>query len=208
MGCSDIVRQGANRSLRRFSFLGQGKVSLRQWLRRSGIVLGLGAVIAATGAFAQSPPQGATTLLVLGNVESKLTLGISDLQRFAVQRVEDVRQIKMTGAAGKDGEQTRRYTGVLLRDVLTSAKPVEKERQDLRRSIVVVTATDGYQAVFSWAELFHSPIGEGALVIFERDGAPLPASEGPLALVSLRDTQPGPRHVKWLAKLEIRRIGD
>jgi hypothetical protein len=29
-----------------------------------------------------------------------------------------------------------------------------------------------------------------------------------LALVSLRDTQPGPRHVKWLAKIEIRRIGD
>jgi hypothetical protein len=53
-----------------------------------------------------------------------------------------------------------------------------------------------------------SPVGDGALVIFERDGTPLPASEGPLALVSLRDTQPGPRHVKWLAKIEIRRIGD
>ena len=97
---------------------------------------------------------------------------------------------------------------MLLRDVLTAAKPVEKARHDLRRSIVVVTATDGYQAVFSWAELFLSPIGDGALVIFERDGAPLPASEGPLALISLRDTQPGPRHVKWLAKIEIRRVGD
>jgi DMSO/TMAO reductase YedYZ molybdopterin-dependent catalytic subunit len=144
---------------------------------------------------------------VSGNVESKLTLGTSDLQRLAVQRVEDVRQIKTEGKA-KDGEQTRRYTGVLLRDVLTSAKPIEKERHDLRRSVVIATATDGYQAVFSWAELFLSPIGEGALVIFERDGAPLPASEGPLALVSLRDMQPGPRHVKWLAKIEIRRIAE
>ncbi len=181
---------------------------MRQRVRRIGIVFSLCAVIAATGASAQTPPQGAATLLVSGNVDRKLTLGISDLQRFAVQRVEDVRQIKMAGVSGKDGEQTRRYTGVLLRDVLTSAKLVEKERHDLRRSIVVATATDGYQAVFSWAELFLSPIGEGALVIFERDGAPLPASEGPLALVSLRDTQPGPRHVKWLAKIEIRRIGD
>ena len=51
-------------------------------------------------------------------------------------------------------------------------------------------------------------VREGALVISERDGAPLPADEGPLALVSLRDTQPGPRHVKWLAKIEIRRVGD
>jgi hypothetical protein len=29
-----------------------------------------------------------------------------------------------------------------------------------------------------------------------------------LALVLLRDTQPGPRHVKWLAKIELVRIRD
>jgi hypothetical protein len=96
---------------------------------------------------------------------------------------------------------------VLLRDVLTAAKPIEKERHELRQSIVVTTATDGYKAVFSWAELFLSAAGDGALVIFERDGAPLPATEGPFALVSLRDTQPGPRHVKWLARIELLRVG-
>jgi len=141
-------------------------------------VVGVSAVILSTIAFAQSAPQRANTLQVQGHVERELTLGVSDLQRLAVQRVEDVRQIKMAGATGKFGEQKRSYTGVLLRDVLTSAKPVEKQRHDLRRSIVVATASDGYQAVFSWAELFLSPIGDGALVIFERDGAPLPESEG------------------------------
>ena len=97
---------------------------------------------------------------------------------------------------------------MLLRDVLAAARPVEKERHDLRQSIVVATAADGYRAVFSWAELMLSPIGDGAFVIFERDGVPLAPSEGPLALVSLRDTQSGPRHVKWLAKVEIRKVGD
>jgi len=202
---TEIARHSANRRIQ----LGRGRtVSIGRRVGRVRQVVGLCAVIATTVAFAQAPPQGTATIEVFGNVESKLTLGISDLQRLTVQRVEDARQIKMAGASGKDGEQTRRYTGVLLRDVLTSAKPVEKERHDLRRSVVVATATDGYQAVSSWAELFLSPIGEGAVVIFERDGAPLPASEGPLALVSLRDTQSGPRHVKWLAKIEIRRIGD
>ena len=171
-------------------------------------VVGVCAAIVTTVAFAQSAPQAANTLRVQGNVERELTLGISDLRGLAVQRVEDVRQIKMAGTTDQFGEQKRSYTGVLLRDVLTSARPVEKQRHDLRRSIVVATASDGYQAVFSWAELFLSPIGDGALVIFERDGAPLPESEGPLALVSLRDTQPGPRHVKWLQKVDIRRVGD
>ena len=72
--------------------------------------------------------------------------------------------------------------------------------------MVVATATDGYKAIFSWSELYLSPVGDGALVIFERDGAPLAPSEGPLALVSLSDTQPGPRHVKWLARVELVRV--
>ena len=183
-------------------------VSRRERFTRACRVVGVCAVIVTTGAFGQSTPRGPNTLQVGGNVERELTLGISDLKGLAVQRVDDVRQIKMAGATGESSERKRSYTGVLLRDVIASAKPVEKQRHDLRKSIVVATATDGYLAVFSWAELFLSPIGDGVLVVFERDGAPLPESEGPLALVSLRDTQPGPRHVKWLQKIDIRRVSD
>lgn len=188
--------------------LGRGNVSRRETVTRACRVVGACAAIVTAVAFAQSTPQGANKLQVRGNVERELTLEISDLKGLAVQRVEDVRQIKMPGVTGESSERKRSYTGVLLRDVLTSAKPVEKQRHDLRKSIVVATATDGYLAVFSWAELFLSPIGDGVLVVYERDGAPLPENEGPLALVSLHDTQSGPRHVKWLQKVDIRRVGD
>ena len=186
--------------------LGWANVSWRERVTRVCRVVSVCAVVVTTVAFAQSSPRGTNTLQVRGNVERELTLGISDLKGLAVQGVEDVRQVKMAGMTDKLGEQRRSYTGVLLRDVLVSAKPVEKQRHDLRKSIVVATATDGYLAVFSWAELFLSPIGDGVLVVFERDGVPLAESEGPLALVSLRDTQPGPRHVKWLQKVDIRRV--
>lgn len=92
--------------------------------------------------------------------------------------------------------------------MLDRAKPVEKGRLDLRKSVVVITAADGYRAVFSWAELYLSPIGDGAWVIYERDGLPLGDDEGPLALVSLKDTRPGPRHVKWLRSIELRVLAD
>ena len=203
----DIAVLRPAQSLYRDCRSNQNVMPFSNWIRLLGR-FSLCALVATTSALGQTPIQAPAKLLVGGNVESKLALSIGDLQRFTVQRVEDVRQIRMGGTSAKEGEQTRRYTGVLLRDVIAAAKPVEKERHDLRRSIVVVTATDGYQAVFSWAELFVSPIGDGALVIFERDGAPLPANEGPFALLSLRDTQPGPRHVKWLDRIEIRRISD
>ena len=125
-----------------------------------------------------------------------------------MQRLEDVRTVREADTGVAAPETARRYTGCLLRDVLERAKPVEKNRFDLRKSIVIVTASDGYRAVFSWAELYLSPIGDGALVVYERDGAPLADAEGPLALVSLKDTRPGPRHVKWLRSVELRAVGD
>ena len=152
--------------------------------------------------------QVSATLTIRGNVERELVLSIDDLKRLPVQRFEDARTVREAGTRAAAPETARRYTGCLLRDVLERAKPVEKDRFDLRKSIAIVTASDGYRAVFSWAELYLSPIGDGALVVYERDGAPLADAEGPLALVSLKDTRPGPRHVKWLRSVELRVVGD
>jgi DMSO/TMAO reductase YedYZ molybdopterin-dependent catalytic subunit len=162
----------------------------------------LTAALVAVPAQAQGP--GPTTLAVRGNVERQLTLSIDDLRQLPVQRIEDVRVVRPTGSASSVPEVTRSYTGCLLRDVLERAKPVERNRLDRRNSVVILTASDGYRAIFSWAELYLSPIGDGALVAYERDGKALAADEGPLALVSLKDTRPGPRHVKWLQSIELR----
>ncbi len=151
---------------------------------------------------------GASALTVKGNVERELVLSLDELKRLPAQRIEDVRVVREQGTTAGTPEVARRYTGVLLRDVLDRAKLTEKNRNDLRRSVVIVTASDGYRAVFSWAELYLSTIGEGALIVYERDGAPLADSEGPLALVSLKDTRPGPRHVKWLRSVEVRALND
>lgn len=173
-----------------------------------GATVALCSLCIATVAIAQAGHAASDRLVVSGNVEKNLILTVADLQRLPVKRIDDVRQVREQGASTSNAEQTQRYAGVLLRDVISAAKPLEKSRNDLRRSVVVVTASDGYQAVFSWAELFLSAIGDGALVVFERDGAPLPADEGPLAVVSLRDSKRGPRHVKWLTKVDVRLIGE
>ena len=92
--------------------------------------------------------------------------------------------------------------------MLNAARLTERDRLDLRKTIVVATASDGYKAVFSWAELFNTAIGDGVLIVYERDGKPLGDDEGRIALVSLKDTRPGPRHVKWLATVDVIRVPD
>ena len=97
-------------------------------------------------------------------------MSIDELRRLAVQRVDDVRSVRGVAGAGASSETARHYVGCLLRDVLERATPVENKRMDFRRSVVIATASDGYRAVFSWAEIYLSPIGDGVLVVYERSG--------------------------------------
>ena len=94
---------------------------------------------------------------------------------------------------------------MLLRDVLARAGFGATGDRGARVGIVEAVATDGYRATFSWGELFNSSLGEQTLVIVAQDGRPLDAAAGPLALRSLADIRPGPRHVRNLCALLVRR---
>jgi DMSO/TMAO reductase YedYZ molybdopterin-dependent catalytic subunit len=138
------------------------------------------AMVLATATFLQcahAQPTTAPALTVKGSVERELAFTIEELKRFPVQRIEDVRIVRETGSPAGTPEIARRYTGCLLRDVLDRAKLVEKNRFDLRKSVVIATASDGYRDIL-WAEI-SLMIGEGAMIVYERDGAPLADNEGP-----------------------------
>jgi DMSO/TMAO reductase YedYZ molybdopterin-dependent catalytic subunit len=135
--------------------------------------------------------QVSTSVRVTGEVQRELALGVDELRAIASRRTL---------------VQERGYGGVLLVDVLRELGIREDARHALRRTYVIATATDGFKAVFSWGELFNTPIGRGVLVAFERDGAPLREGEGRITLVSFGDERPGTRHVKWLERIEVRRV--
>lgn len=145
------------------------------------------------------------SVTVSGAVEHPLTLGVSDLRQFPPRQVAEVPLVCQTGAnVGK----LENFRGVLLRDILEKAVVVSRDHNDVKKTAIVARARDGYAVVFSWSELFNSPIGEGVVVFFEKDGMPLAADEGRLALISAQDLRTGPRHVKWLHEIEVRKIVD
>lgn len=86
--------------------------------------------------------------------------------------------------------------------------PAEKRKG--WRLVVVASAPDGFEAVFSCAELFESMGATRAVVIWKVDGKPLPPDRGPLRLAVLTDKEPS-RSVHNLRKLEVvdmrRRVG-
>jgi DMSO/TMAO reductase YedYZ molybdopterin-dependent catalytic subunit len=143
-------------------------------------------------------------LTLSGAVERPVVLTVEDLKRFpASQIIELVRPAR----ADRPGDKDQKLTGVRLRDVLERAKPKVAGRSELKTMAIVAGASDGYKVVFSWNEVFNTAVGEGVLVYFAKDGAPLGADEGQIALVSVGDLRSGPRHVKWLREVELRQLG-
>jgi DMSO/TMAO reductase YedYZ molybdopterin-dependent catalytic subunit len=151
------------------------------------------ALVTAPGLAQQRESLVSVRVAVAGEVKSELALTVDDLRALARKR----------GTVEKRG-----YKGVRLVDLLEEADIRRDARQALRRTYVVATASDGYVAVFSWGELFNTPVGADVLVAFERDGEALRDGEGRIALVSLADERLGVRHVKWLSRIEVKRLPD
>jgi len=109
--------------------------------------------------------------------------------------------------ATSETEQTTSVVkGVRISTLFMKVKLAVEGKHDWKHLVIIGTATDGYQAVFSWPELVNTAVGDQALVIFERDAKPLDAREGSIALYSGADMHAGPRNVRWLKTLEVRRL--
>lgn len=144
-----------------------------------------------------------TQITVSGEVDRQLKLSVRDLRRLPAWKTA---HLPPSGRHGARSKQSRNYTGVLLTNLLDQAGMRHQSRNDLKRMVIIARASDGYEAIFSWGELYNSPVGEGVLVAYEKNGAPLGADEGRIALISARDIHAGPRHVKWLKNLEVRKL--
>lgn len=168
------------------------------------------ALCATSASFAADANAGGnefvtTRITVTGAVAHPLDLTAADLARMPSHRIAELPLICQSGANRGKLENIR---GVRLRDLLESAVIVAPGHNDVKKMAIVAAASDGYKVVFSWSELFNSSVGDGVLVFFERNGMPLADDEGRIALVSAADTRSGPRHVRWLQNIEVRKIVD
>lgn len=144
------------------------------------------------------------SLTVGGRVQSKFDLSVEALMKgYPVQAPP---QIPIIGRSGETLRLLKGYMGVKLTDVLDKSVLLTGDHNDLKKTIVIATASDDYKAVFSWNELYNTHVGGGVLVLYAKDGRPLGDEEGRLALISTMDLHTGPRHVRWLKDVQVQKI--
>ncbi len=158
------------------------------------------AFIATSLAFAQ-PGQPATaasaTLMISGDIPATLTI-----------KAEELASMPRASAPVNEPDGSKViYEGVLLREVLSKAgAPFGKQLRGANMaSYVIAKARDGYQVVFTLAELDPQFGDEKILVVDRRDGKPLSGNQGPLRIFCAGDKE-GARSVRMLESLEVVRL--
>lgn len=146
--------------------------------------------------------QPSTQVTVSGTLHQTFTVDVATL---AAAPAADIGSFLQT-RSGEGVETRSTVRGVKLRSLIERAGLAVEGRDGWKTLVVVATATDGYRAVFSWPEIANTSVGDGVLVLFERDGQPLPVREGAIALMSTTDRMLGARHVRNLASIEVRSL--
>ena len=144
--------------------------------------------------------QDSVVLLeVTGQVATTLLLDRKQL--LALKRV-DFTENRSVEQGGKSVVLSVTYQGVLLRQLLDTAG-LKPDRRDVRKAVALLTERDGYRASFSWGELYNSQVGDGVVLVLRHGPDELLDTDGAPSVRSLQDLRPGPRHVRWLSKIEV-----
>lgn len=159
----------------------------------------------AVAAPASAPVAAAAPALAIA---LEVTGAVSKPRTFDRAALEALPQTD--GATSMHGEKFL-FRGVRL-DALLEAAGFERgemgpnvPKRDKRsgwKKAVVVTATDGFQAVFSCAELFAGMGPTEAVLALTVDGKPVPESHGPVRLMVRTDGEPS-RAVRNVVKVEV-----
>jgi DMSO/TMAO reductase YedYZ molybdopterin-dependent catalytic subunit len=143
-------------------------------------------------------PEPTGTISVTGEVSTPLLLKAEDLARMPRQSAS---------ALDEDGTPVQ-YEGVLLRDILKRAGVAfgREVRGKARMRCVVAQARDGYQVVFTLAEVDPDFANETILVVDLRNGKPVFPYQGPFRILCPND-KAGARSVRMLETLQVVQLG-
>jgi len=160
------------------------------------LILMLTAWAGTHGVSAMQAAAGSAALVVDGDVTKPLSLTAAEFKSLPRTKVE---------VKGENGT-VNVYEGVLASELLKIAGvPLGQMRGGVVASYAIASAVDGYQAVFSVAELDPGFTTSNVIVADMVDGKPLPERQGPLRLVAPEDLM-GSRAVRMLRRIQIVRL--
>jgi molybdate transport system substrate-binding protein len=144
-------------------------------------------------------PEGNSSFTVDGQILNPMTLTAEDLQAGYSSQTLDVTFLNGTETIATS------FTGVPLWQIISAAQPNLNAdvRNDRISMFIVVTGSDGYQAVISWGEIDPEFGNQPVLLAYAENGAPIADEQGTIRLVVPSDRRGG-RYVQGVVNISLR----
>lgn len=144
------------------------------------------------------------TVRITGQVRAPVVVSMKEL--CGMEEVEEVRDLMIICGTGTPKGRIENCKGVLLENVIRKADVIKDGHNDTKKMYIVASAPDGYKVVFSWQEIFNSPMGEGVMILIEKNGESLCDKNSGLELISAKDYFTGSRIVMGLDTIEVKMV--
>jgi hypothetical protein len=142
-------------------------------------------------------------IVVSGEVKNPTKITIADLSKFAAIDIGDV---EITNHLGEKKGIAKTLKGIPLKNFLTEIQLKEDNPKLLSQFYFTFVALDNYKVVYSWNEIFNSPIGDRIFLVMEKEGKTLREMPESLLVVSASDFRTGRRYIKGLSQIKVERV--
>lgn len=149
------------------------------------------------------PATDEIILTVSGEVRNPLRLSLGNVFDLPIANLSVDSMV--CSRHRKRVQEPTSYRGVLLKTLLMQA--VIKADKPVYQIPFYILATNshGDACLFSWHELFNTPVGEQVILAYSKNNQHLCSESGYMCLFATSDTFLLPRHVKGVNRIEVQR---
>ena len=161
-------------------------------------------LIHAAAALTQEAPYKTThQFTITGQIKKELVITMDSLNSYPLKVIGD---IKVTNHAGDFKHQDEKLKGVLLKDILSHSQLLANSPRLYSEFYFVCVGTDGYKVIYSWNELFNTPIGDQVYILMEKNGVKADKLPESLQMASMLDQKTGRRYLHNLDKIIVNEV--
>lgn len=137
---------------------------------------------------------------ITGQVKKESVITMDSLNSYPLKEIGD---IKVTDHTGSFKHQDDKLKGILLKDILNHSQWLAASPKLFSRIYFTCVGIDGYKVVYSWNELFNTPVGDNVYILMEKNGVKSENMPASIQMASMLDYKTGRRYLHNLDKIVV-----
>ncbi len=153
--------------------------------------------------YAQHDVPATNEFKITGEIKKDLIFRISDIEKYQQTEIGD---IPIKNRKGEVKDVMHNVKGVPVKTILDSIGIKVDKPKEYGEYYFVFIASDDYKNIYSWSEIFNTEVGNKLYIITGKDGKSMSQIEDRILVYSMADINTGLRHLKGLARIEVKRL--